>query len=242
VAIIPATAAVFFDLDDTLFDHSFSVVAGLGALRQALPAFGGRDLEELTAIHARDLEMFHARVLQGEMTLYEARVARFASLCRACGFAEERAERVAEMYRDAYQRARRAVPGARELLLALRGRVVVGVISNNVVEEQVDKLRALDMRALVDVLVISEEAGVAKPDPAIFRIALERAGSAPERAVMVGDSWAADIIGARAAGIRPVWLNRRAAPVPKNERCDEVASLAPTDDFLKLLLDQRDAL
>jgi FMN phosphatase YigB (HAD superfamily) len=55
--------------------------------------------------------------------------------------------------------------------------------------------------------------------------------------VMVGDSWAADIIGARAAGIRPVWLNRRAAAIPNTERCDQVASLAPTDQLLKLLLD-----
>ena len=228
---------MFFDLDDTLFDHSFSVGAGLGALRQALPAFGARALEDLTREHARALEIFHAQVLLGQMTLQEARVARFAGLCRACGLEEARAEPVAEMYREAYQRARRAVPGARELLSALRGRALVGVITNNIVEEQLDKLQALDLRGLVDVLVISEEAGVAKPDPAIFRIALDRAGCRPEQAVMVGDSWAVDIAGARAAGIRPVWLNRNGALDPAAaELCAAVTSLAPTDEMLQLLL------
>ncbi len=234
---IPATEAVFFDLDDTLFDHSFSVAAGLGALRQALPAFGARDLDQLSAMHAHGLETLHARVLLGEITLDQARLARFAALCRACGLDEaEQARPVAEMYRDAYQRARRAVPGARELLSALRGRAVIGVISNNIVEEQLDKLRALDMRELIDVLVISEEAGVAKPDPAIFRIALERAGCRADSAVMVGDAWAVDIAGARAAGIRPVWLNRRGAPAPDAGPCVQVSGLEPTGDLLKLLI------
>jgi putative hydrolase of the HAD superfamily len=227
---------VFFDLDDTLFDNSFSVGAGLDALRLVLPGFGARAREDLMQMHGRELEALHVRVLVGEMTLQQARVARFATLCRACGMEDEPVEPIAEMYRAAYQRARRAVPGARELLSALRGRAVVGVITNNVVEEQLDKLDALDLRGLIDVLVISEEAGVAKPDPAIFRIALARAGCRPEQAVMVGDSWVVDIAGARATGIRPVWLNRWGAAVPEPGPCAQVTSLLPTDEVFRLLM------
>jgi HAD superfamily hydrolase (TIGR01549 family) len=227
---------VFFDLDDTLFDNSFSVGAGLDAVREALPAFRARELDELSQLHCHLLETLHTRVLLGELTLHQARVARFAALCRACGLEEERAGSVAEMYRAAYQRARRAVPGARELLSALRGRVVIGVITHNVVEEQLAKLDALDLRGLVDVLVVSEEAGVAKPDPAIFRIALDRARCRPEHAVMVGDSWTVDIAGARAAGIRPVWLNRWSSSESAAEPCAQVPSLLPTDELLRLLI------
>ena len=56
--------------------------------------------------------------------------------------------------------------------------------------------------------MVSEEAGVAKPDPRIFAIALERLGADPAEAVMIGDSWVNDIAGAAAAGVRSIWFNR----------------------------------
>jgi putative hydrolase of the HAD superfamily len=61
---------------------------------------------------------------------------------------------------------------------------------------------------LVDFLVISAEAGARKPDPRIFRAALERAGVAPAEALHVGDLADEDVEGARAAGLRAVLLDR----------------------------------
>ena len=57
------------------------------------------------------------------------------------------------------------------------------------------------LRALVDAVVISAEQGAAKPDPAIFRAALERLGAAADDAMHVGDSVEPDVEGARAAGL-----------------------------------------
>ncbi|MCI4346501.1 MAG: HAD-IA family hydrolase [Thermoplasmata archaeon] len=54
----------------------------------------------------------------------------------------------------------------------------------------------------------SQEAGAEKPARAIFELALRRAGCAPERAAMVGDSWEADVLGAWAAGLNAVWVDR----------------------------------
>jgi hypothetical protein len=70
------------------------------------------------------------------------------------------------------------------------------------------------MDHLVDVLVTSEEVGEAKPARAIFAAALERVGCEPGQTVMVGDSWAVDVVGAHGVGIRPIWLNRHARPCP----------------------------
>ena len=61
-------------------------------------------------------------------------------------------------------------------------------------------------------MVSSAAVGAAKPDPAIFTAALERAGARPEDAVHVGDSLEKDVAGARAAGIRPVLLCRDGDP------------------------------
>jgi len=57
--------------------------------------------------------------------------------------------------------------------------------------------------------VISGLEGVEKPDPAIYRLALERAGVAPENAVHVGDSPAMDMEPAESVGIRGVLLDRK---------------------------------
>jgi putative hydrolase of the HAD superfamily len=48
---------------------------------------------------------------------------------------------------------------------------------------------------------------VEKPDPRLFRLALQRAGAAPEEAVHVGDLYEVDVVGARAAGIRAILLD-----------------------------------
>jgi FMN phosphatase YigB (HAD superfamily) len=64
-----------------------------------------------------------------------------------------------------------------------------------------DQLALLDLTAIVDEVVTSAEAGAPKPNPAVFRLALERLGVPPSRAVHVGDG-PADEEGARAAGLR----------------------------------------
>jgi putative hydrolase of the HAD superfamily len=61
---------------------------------------------------------------------------------------------------------------------------------------------------LLDGAVSSAVAGARKPDPAIFRQALELAGCGPEEALHVGDTAEEDVEGARAAGIRPLLIDR----------------------------------
>jgi putative hydrolase of the HAD superfamily len=73
-------------------------------------------------------------------------------------------------------------------------------------------LGSLGLLALVDGVVTSADVGAAKPDPRIFRRALELAGARPENAVHVGDSVAGDVEGARAVGVRAVLLQRAGEP------------------------------
>ena len=94
--------------------------------------------------------------------------------------------------------------------------VTIVAVTNNLVAEQEDKLRHTRLRNLFDELVISEAAGVHKPDPAIFDLALRAARATPAEAVMLGDSWENDVMGAIRAGIAAAWLDRRAAGVPSS--------------------------
>ena len=61
------------------------------------------------------------------------------------------------------------------------------------------------------------EAGAAKPDPAMFRLALQRTATPPQQALHVGDHPRQDVRGAAAAGMLSAWLNRHGAPWPAQE-------------------------
>ena len=97
----------------------------------------------------------------------------------------------------------RKVPdGLREAVVALRGRgVPVVVVSNSEGQLQAlfDKLGLADT---FDHVIDSHHVGVEKPDPRIFTLALERFGVAPAAALHLGDTYATDVVGARAAGLQ----------------------------------------
>lgn len=66
----------------------------------------------------------------------------------------------------------------------------------------------LGLDRYLDFVLPSGAVGVAKPNPAFFRLALENAAVAPEEALMVGDSYRADVRGAWSAGLSALWLDR----------------------------------
>jgi putative hydrolase of the HAD superfamily len=232
--------AVLFDLDDTLFDHHGCARDALAEVRDSHACFGAVRFEELERVHQQYLEVLHAEVMMGRLPLDDARRERFRRLFGAAGVtADDRlADLAAATYRDRYREARRAVQGAAILLPLVRARARVGVVSNNLLAEQREKVVVCGLDAYVDTLVVSEEAGVAKPDPAIFRLALDRLGCAADEAVMVGDSWSADIAGARAAGIRAIWFNRSGEAQPEDDRAiAELRALEPADAVLRVIFD-----
>ncbi|MBI3946235.1 MAG: HAD-IA family hydrolase [Armatimonadetes bacterium] len=75
-------------------------------------------------------------------------------------------------------------------------------------------LRRLGLEERLGVVAVSSLAGHAKPDPALFREALRRAGAPPEAALHVGDSYEHDVLGARAAGVQAALLDRSGGPAP----------------------------
>jgi HAD superfamily hydrolase (TIGR01549 family) len=232
------TRAVLFDLDDTLFDHRGSSRAALAEVHRRHA--GESDFETFERHHARILEDLHLDVLAGRRTLDDARRERFRRVFEAIGIALSQAEAdsVAAAYRAGYVPSWRPMPGAADLVAAVRPHARVGVISNNLIEETREKLAFCELAALVDVVVVSGDEGISKPDPRIFHIALERLGVAAADAVMVGDSWTADITGASRAGIRAVWFNSRRAPVPPEPAgVAVIESLTPASAILPIILE-----
>jgi len=206
----PPVTTILFDLDDTLFDHAATARAALAATAAGRPALHGVALEDLYQRYSDLLEEMHPRVMRGEMAYLAAREQRFQRLLapyegRLSG---AESQRVAALHYGHYQQLRQPVAGARALLQRLKPAYQIGIVTNNRTAEQWEKLRFLKLDTLVDALITSEDVGVLKPDPAIYQVALQRLRASPAQTVMVGDNWSADVLGALAVGIRPVWLNR----------------------------------
>ena len=234
--------ALLVDIDDTVVDW-------IGPARDAVieaiathRALAGADPERLADRFLEIVEETHALWMSGELSVDRLRAERIRRLVAESGAADldaGEAEELADAYRRAYLRACRPVDGAAELLAEVRRRGArVVAVTNNLVAEQERKLRDTGMRYLFDGLVISEAAGVSKPDPAIFELALRVADASADEAIMLGDSWSNDVMGAAGAGIAAAWLDRTGAARPDTPvEVLTLASLRPASAVAASLLD-----
>ncbi len=119
---------------------------------------------------------------------------------------EELAEQIGQQYLDNLPTQTALMPHAIELLDYLtEKKYPLTIISNGFVEVQYRKMRSSNIEHYFNHIVLSEAAGALKPDKRIFEYALELNGAKPSEAIMIGDSYAADIVGAINAGIDQVY-------------------------------------
>jgi len=212
--------AVFFDLDDTL--------VGDGAVDAALLAIG-----ELAARHP-DLDTDAMRTAnatvwsgcwasQGEQwmrgELKDDALTRevWRRTLSGAGAGGELVDEAVELHLEAERRTFALFEDSRDVLVELRRRgIPIGLITNGPSAFQREKLRTVGIDGLFDVVVASGDIGVLKPDAEIFRHALDRAGVLSAASLHVGDSFAADVMGAVGAGLSAFWLNRERIAAPPN--------------------------
>jgi HAD superfamily hydrolase (TIGR01509 family) len=158
-------------------------------------------------LRLRYLDLCRAEVARGGRRLLERVFGRLLrGLDRPASPAD--VERLGECFRASSTRAFRVAPYAAPLLgAARRSGCRIGLVSNTeAVLTRLD-VRRSGLASCFDVIVLSSDAGVAKPDRRIFARALRRLGVPASRAVHVGNDVRADIAGAQAAGLRAVFLN-----------------------------------
>lgn len=196
---------VLFDLDDTLCDHSTSLRV---RLRMAFgPVFDGMSGEDLNEV----VEASAARSIAG--------TEHFAAVLGEFGVTEpERISGAIQRYIGDRYRGLKLYAESLEVIQVIRQQKQIGLITNGPSKIQRDKLVWLDIGHLFPVALVSEEEGIAKPDPEIFHRALRLAGSQPEEAVYIGNDARVDIAGAHAAGLTSVWINRGGQQWPGGKR------------------------
>ena len=110
-----------------------------------------------------------------------------------------------------------AIPHAREALRALHATYLTALATNGGAAG-VPLVRAALARVGLDEslgdVFTATDLGTRKPDPTFFLAATRRLGVLPHEAVMIGDSYAEDVVGAKEAGLSAVWWNERCLPCP----------------------------
>jgi putative hydrolase of the HAD superfamily len=120
-------------------------------------------------------------------------------------------------------------PGAVEILNYLNVNYRLHIITNGFSEAQLNKTKASKIDHFFDCFIDSEQVGVKKPHPDIFKYALDKAQVKPEQSVMIGDNLEADILGAKAVGFSCIHYN--AHQDPYHEHCPIVDHLTDLKKF-----------
>ncbi|MGF7118902.1 TIGR02253 family HAD-type hydrolase [Methanobacterium oryzae] len=192
--------AVFFDIDDTLYDTSgFAKLARKAALNAMIDA--GLPLSSDDAY----------TLLREIITEYGSNYDKHFNVLTKRVFGEEKPLLIALgmiTYHNVKFALLRLFPQTKRTLIYLKQRgYVLGVISNGKTIKQWEKLIRLDLHPFFDYVITSEEAGVEKPDKRIFELALEKMGCEAEESIMIGNKFSEDIMGALNAGMSAVLVN-----------------------------------
>lgn len=126
----------------------------------------------------------------------------------AIGGDETLAPELAEAFRALRGAEQPLDPDAYAVLDDLSRDHALGLVTNGAPSVQRTKLAGTTLAPYFKAMLISGEVGVPKPDPRIFRAALDRLGASPSEAAMVGDSRPRDVAGARATGMRAIQIAR----------------------------------
>jgi putative hydrolase of the HAD superfamily len=226
--------ALCLDLDDTLLDGSQYGLSVERTCRQIASVRPDMDADRLLSAN-RDVwraywpeieDHWNRGGLQGAAISLEA----WRRTLHTCGCDDETLAGQALNWHQEYGRETyRLFEDVQELFATLKkARIPLALITNGASDAQRAKLRALDIEHLFDVVIVSAEVGIAKPDAAIFALAMQHLGVQPDCVWHVGDNLSTDVAGARAAGIGSVWLNRHGRPLPEGEIAPdlEIRSLA----------------
>lgn len=190
--------AILFDLDETLLDRTQSIVRYAERLQRDF-------MDDLVPTTASTIA---AAILSADERGYRPREALFADLVQRLPWqTPPEVMRLHRHWERWFPVSSVARAGLVETLTTLRAQGIrLGVVTNGAVRRQQSKIAQLQIHSYLSTVVISEAVQVKKPDPHIFARALAGVGCAASQAWFVGDHPLNDVLGAAAAGLRPIWL------------------------------------
>lgn len=202
---------VIFDMDGTLIEHTWQLDHICQELYSSFtPQLAAVTQDEFFACYwNKSVDMWHMMVdgvLDGETA---ARYG-YANTLRQLRLDETLAETMLNRWRELVLAEAVPFDDTYTVLKAVNKKYTTGILTNGFTVLQRQKIAKYHLADYVDFTLVSEEAGCHKPDPQIFLQALARANhAAPEETIYVGDNLVADIEGALAAGITPIFMDAK---------------------------------
>lgn len=220
---------IFFDLDDTLYDHMIPFRKALQAVLTLPDDFPYENAYHRFRYHTDTLSAaikgsFHE---SNTAVMEDIQVTRFVNTLAEYELAitDEQGRRLQDAYRSG-QFDIELFDGARELLITLRDQGhVVGVITNGLDKHQMKKIVKLGLDELLTPARIftSGAVGYDKPDARIFTYVNEKTETVPEHSIYIGDSWRNDVMGTKDTGWTMIWFNHRDALPEHDYRPQHIA-------------------
>jgi len=222
--------AVFFDVDDTLYDSTLQAeVARRNAIKAMIEA--GLNLDEERAMKSlqRIVKKFGSNYQRHFNELLKESKQGDGIRIIAAGMVAYHNTKMAHLvpFSD-------TVPS----LLSLRDSgYKLGAITNGLAVKQWEKLIRLGIQHFFDVVIISEEVGRNKPDREMFELAAKRIGCKPKESAMVGDRIDRDISGANKAGMLTVQIlkGKHQENIPKKPEEEPDYVISELRDVLEVL-------
>lgn len=199
---------ILMDIDDTIFDFQAGNRRAVGLLMEELGLSSPTVFDEYQAINHACWEALE----RGEMTQEILHVERFRRFLAFKGREDEPKE-VADRFAELLGMQCIPFPHAEETVKAICDARPVTLLTNGITVIQKSRLSRTPIRNWIDGAVISQEAGVSKPDPRIFEIALN--GTDRRETLMIGDGVNSDVRGANNAGIDVCWYNPGGKALPE---------------------------
>ena len=223
--------AVFFDIDDTLYDTSgFAKLARKAALNAMIDAGLPLSTDEAYDL-LREIIKEKGSNYDKHLNVLTKRV-----------FGEEKPLLIAIgmiTYHNVKFALLRLFPETMSTLIHLKARGYhLGVISNGITIKQYEKLVRLGLHHFFHYVITSQEAGVEKPDIAIFELAMKTMGCKAENSVMIGNSFNDDVLGAIDAGMSAVFLttelkdSERAIIEKRGLKLDIISDIGQVKDIM----------
>lgn len=201
---------IFFDLDHTIWDFDKNAEETLTELygHYCLNQYGLHSCADFIKTYTYNNQLLWSAYHLGQITKETLRSERFYKTFIELGIAPELVPHEFEAdYVRLSPTKKNLFDGSFNVLGYLQNKYTLHIISNGFKETTLMKMDVCQLNPYFTNVVISEDVGVNKPDPAIFEHALNLAGATKEESIMIGDSLEADIQGAQSYGIDAIFFN-----------------------------------
>ena len=202
--------AVIFDLDGTIIPESYSNEWLRLVFQKYQNSFGSLDFDTFKKANEDSFKSLKEQHLKGKIFLHQIGIRVWYSTLENLKI-DLKANLVASLYQyfqSVILDSLKLNDGFLDLLGHLHSKdIKVGILSNGLYSERLDRITKVGILNMIDCLVTSDIFGIEKPDSKIFSETIKLLNVSEKEAVYVGDSIQNDIVGSQNSGLYSVWYN-----------------------------------